>query len=77
MARNCDITGKKAQRGHNVSHSHRKTKRRFDLNLQSKRLLNPATGRYMKVRLTARALKMLAKWQAQGKIYDLRELTAK
>ncbi len=77
MAKKCDITGKRALRGHNVSHSNRKTKRKFNVNLQSKRLLNPATGRYVRVKLSNQALKTLAKWRQQGKVYDLKKLTSK
>ena len=35
MARVCDVCGKGPQTGHNVSHSHRCTKRRWLPNLQS------------------------------------------
>ncbi|MGB0756979.1 MAG: 50S ribosomal protein L28 [Patescibacteria group bacterium] len=77
MAKKCEITGKKAQSGHNVSHAQNKTKRKFKPNLQTKRLLNPATGEIMKVTLSAKALKTLQKWQAEGKQYDLRELVTK
>ncbi len=76
MAKKCAITGKKALSGHNVSHSNRKTKRKFAVNLQSKRLLNPATGRYIRIKLSNQALKTLAKWREQGKVYDLRKLIA-
>lgn len=74
MARKCEITGKQARSGHNVSHSNRKTKRVFKPNVHTKRLLNPATGTYMKVTLSTKALKTLAKWDAENKEYDLREL---
>jgi len=74
MSRKCQITDKKSASGNNVSHSQRKTKRLFKVNLHTKRLLNPATGRYMKVTLSTKALKTLAKWQTQGKKYDLKEL---
>ncbi|MGB1039150.1 MAG: 50S ribosomal protein L28, partial [Bacteroidia bacterium] len=36
MSRVCDLTGKKAMAGNNVSHSKRRTKRRFYPNLQTK-----------------------------------------
>lgn len=60
--------------GHNVSHSNRKTKRTFLPNLQSKRLINPATGKIMRVLITTSGMRTLAKWQADGKKYDLQEL---
>ena len=44
MARRCPITGKGVQVGNNVSHSNRKTKRRFLPNLQTVSLLSDAIG---------------------------------
>jgi len=37
MSKICQITGKKAQIGNNVSHSKHRTKRSFDVNLFSKK----------------------------------------
>ena len=34
MAKRCQVTGKAAMSGNSVSHSQRKTKRRFEVNLQ-------------------------------------------
>jgi large subunit ribosomal protein L28 len=76
MSKKCEISGRGALRGNNVSHSNRKTKRIFALNLQTKKLLNPATGKYMSVKLSNHSLKTLAKWRAAGKKYDLRKLIA-
>ncbi len=39
MAATCDVCGKKPSFGHNVSHSHRKTNRRWDPNIQRVRTL--------------------------------------
>lgn len=77
MPKVCQITGKKATVGFNVSHSKRQTKRKILPNLQLKRLINPASGQIMKIRLTASALKTLAKWQKQGKVFDLKKLLRK
>ena len=74
MSKKCEITGKQARSGNNVSHSKVKTKRVFRPNLQTKSLLNPATGRYMKVTLSTKALKTLAKWDSENKVYDLNKL---
>ncbi|MCS7153954.1 MAG: 50S ribosomal protein L28 [Bacteroidia bacterium] len=57
MARVCEATGRRPRSGYNVSHSNRHTKRRFDINLQRKRL--PIGGEIVEMRLTARALKTL------------------
>ncbi len=76
MAKVCAITGKKPLVGNNVSHSNRKTKRRQMPNLQKKTVINPATGKAMKVLVTGRALRTLNKWLAEGKKVDLRSFVA-
>ncbi len=74
MARRCKITGKGTVSGHKVSHSQVKTKRTFRPNIQSKNLINPVTGVKMKIRLAVSTLRMLRKWDREGKKYDLREM---
>ncbi len=74
MPRVCQITGKKAGAGNSRSHSNIASKRKFNVNLQTKRLLNPATGKYVRLTLSTNAIKTLKKWQAAGKKYDLKKL---
>jgi len=57
MSRRCELTGKTAQVGHKVSHSNRKTKRRFLPNLLNVTLISDALGRSFKLRVSANALK--------------------
>ena len=57
MSRRCELTGKGAQVGHNVSHSNRKTKRRFLPNLLNVTMLSDALGRSVRLRISANALK--------------------
>ena len=57
MSFRCDLTGKKAQVGHKVSHSNIKTKRRFLPNLRSVTLVSDALGRTVRVRVSANALR--------------------
>ena len=57
MSRRCDLTGKTAQVGHKVSHSNRKTKRRFLPNLLNVTLISDQLGRSVKLRVSANALK--------------------
>jgi large subunit ribosomal protein L28 len=57
MSRKCDLTGKKALMGHKVSHSNRKTKRRFLPNLLNVTLISDELGRSVKLRVSANALK--------------------
>jgi len=76
MPNQCQITGKKAGTGNKRSHSNIATKRKFGVNLQKKRLLNPATGKYITLTISTKAIKTLKKWQEEGKVYDLNALTA-
>jgi large subunit ribosomal protein L28 len=57
MAWRCELTGKTRQIGHRVSHSNRKTKRRFLPNLLNVTLLSDALGRRVRLRVSANALK--------------------
>jgi large subunit ribosomal protein L28 len=74
MPNTCQITGKRDGKGNRRSHSNIATIRRFKVNLQKKRLVNPATGETMTVHVSTKALKTLKKWKAAGKTYDLRTL---
>jgi large subunit ribosomal protein L28 len=57
MAWRCELTGKMAQTGHKVSHSNRKTKRRFLPNLCSVTMMSDALGRSVRLRISTNALK--------------------
>jgi large subunit ribosomal protein L28 len=57
MSRRCELTGKTRQIGHKVSHSNRKTKRRFLPNLVNATLLSDALERSVRLRISANALK--------------------
>jgi large subunit ribosomal protein L28 len=58
MARKCPVTGKGVQVGNNVSHSNRKTKRRFLPNLQTISLLSDAIGS-VRLRLSTNAIRTI------------------
>ena len=57
MSRRCELTGKTALTGHKVSHSNRKTKRRFLPNLLNVTLISDALSRSVRLRISANALK--------------------
>ncbi|SNS60444.1 large subunit ribosomal protein L28 [Micrococcales bacterium KH10] len=61
MSRNCQVTGAKPSFGHSVSHSHRRTKRRWNVNVQSKRYWVPSLGRHVTLRVSARGIKTIDK----------------
>ncbi len=57
----CQITGKTAMVGNNVSHSNKKTKRRFSTNLKTKRIFLEEEGRYVTLKVTAAGLRTINK----------------
>ena len=61
MARVCDLTGKKALVGNNVSHAMNKTKRKFNVNLRTKRFFIPEENRWITLKVSATAIKTIDK----------------
>jgi large subunit ribosomal protein L28 len=57
MSWRCELTGKSRQIGHKVSHSNRKTKRRFLPNLLNVTLISDALGRSVRMRVSANAFR--------------------
>ncbi|MFT6699354.1 MAG: large subunit ribosomal protein L28 [Porticoccaceae bacterium] len=57
MSRVCELTGKKAMVGNNVSHAMNRTKRKFDANLMTKRFFIPEEDKWIKLKISASALK--------------------
>ena len=74
MSRTCEVTGKKALVGNNVSHSNRKTKRRFEINMRSKRYWFEEESRWIHLRLSAKGMKIIDK---RGLATVVKELRAK
>ncbi|PVH25985.1 MULTISPECIES: 50S ribosomal protein L28 [Sphingobacterium] len=61
MSRICDLTGKAALKGNNVSHSNVKTKRKFYPNLQTKRFYIPEEDRWITLKVSTAAIKTINK----------------
>ena len=61
MARRCDLTGKGPTFGHNVSHSNRRTNRRFNPNLQKATLHSYGLRRAVSLRVSTRALRSVSR----------------
>lgn len=57
MSRTCQVTGATPGFGHHVSHSHRRAKRRFDVNVQRKTYWVPSLNRRVTLTLSARGIK--------------------
>ncbi len=61
MARRCRLTGKGPLTGNNVSHSNRRTKMRQLPNIQKKRIYIPEEDRWVRVKLSTRALRTVTR----------------
>ena len=59
MAAVCQVTGAVPGFGHNISHSHRRTKRRFDPNVQKKTYFVPSLGRKITLNVSAKGIKVI------------------
>jgi large subunit ribosomal protein L28 len=72
MARVCDVTGKKPMVGNNVSHANNKTKRRFLPNLQYRRFWVESENRWVRLRVSSAALRLIDKNGIDAVLADLR-----
>ncbi|MCC9311550.1 50S ribosomal protein L28 [Kitasatospora sp. RB6PN24] len=61
MSAHCQLTGRKPGFGNAISHSHRRTRRRFDPNIQTKRYWLPSEGRFVRLTLSAKGIKTVDK----------------
>jgi len=61
MSRICQVTGKKAMVGNNVSHSKRRTKRKFYPNLFDKKYYLPEEDRWVQLKVSAAGIRLITK----------------
>jgi large subunit ribosomal protein L28 len=61
MSRVCELTGKRAMVGNNVSHAMNKTKRKFAVNLIKKRFYIPEEDKWVTLKISTSALKTINK----------------
>ena len=73
MARVCDLTGKKTISGNNVSHSNRKTRRKYYPNLQVKRIYNPEKDRRVTLKIATTTMKTINKKGISAYLKELRQ----
>ena len=72
MSRECQVTGKKPLVGNNVSHSNRHTKRRFEINLRSKRFWLEDEKRWISIKVSARGMRRIDKLGLAAVVAELR-----
>ncbi len=73
MSRVCQVTGRGPMTGNNVSHANNKTRRRFNVNLQYRRLWSPELGRFVQLRLSNAGLRLIDKLGIDTILARLRE----
>ena len=72
MSRVCQVTGKKPWFGKQLSHSHRRTNRRWDPNIQRKRYYLPSERRWITLNVSARGIKTIDKRGIEKVVADMR-----
>lgn len=59
MSRVCQVTGAEPGFGHAISHSHVRSKRRFDVNVQRRRYWLPSENRVVRLTVSARGIRTI------------------
>lgn len=72
MSAVCQVTGRKPGYGKQVSHSHKRTSRRWEPNLQSRKYWLPSGNRWVKLRVSVKGMKTIDKRGIEAVAADLR-----
>ena len=72
MLRVCQVTGRGQMSGNNVSHAKNRTRRRFMVNLHTKRFWVQSEKRFIKLRLSCQAMRLIDKKGIDEVIKDMR-----
>lgn len=72
MSRRCMLTGAEPRFGKQVSHSHRRSSRRFDPNIQTKRYWLPSEGRTVRLKLSTKAIKTIDRIGIEAAVVRIR-----
>lgn len=72
MSAYCQVLGTTPGFGHSISHSHRRTKRRFNPNIQRKRYWVPSLRRHVTLTVSARGIKTINKLGIEAVVARIR-----
>jgi large subunit ribosomal protein L28 len=72
MSAVCQVTGKKPGYGKQVSHSHRRTSRRWEPNLQRRRYWLASQNRWIRLRVSTKGMKVIDKRGIESVVAELR-----
>jgi len=73
MSRVCQVTGKRPLSGNNVSHANNKTRRRFLPNIHSHRFWLESEKRYVRLKISAKGMRIIDKHGIEKVLADLRK----
>ena len=76
MSRICDVTGKKRQKGNQVSHAMNHTRKFFQVNLQKKRFWVPSEKKWVTLRVSGAGVRFIARNGIEAALRRMRELEA-
>ena len=77
MSRVCQVTGKGPVTGNNISHANNKTRRRFLANLQHHRFWVESEKRFVRLRVSAKGMRIIDKRGIDAVLVDIRKAGAK
>ena len=72
MSKVCQVTGKRPMSGNNVSHAKNRTKRRFEPNLHTHRFWVESEKRFVKLRVSAKGMRIIDKKGIDSVLTDIR-----
>lgn len=72
MSKVCQVTGKRPQTGHNVSHANNKTRRRFLPNLHDHRFWLESESRWVKLRVSSHGMRIIDKRGIDSVVAEMR-----
>jgi len=72
MSRICQVTGKRPMSGNNVSHAKNRTRRRFLPNLHTHKFWVEAEKRFVKLRVSAKGMRIIDKKGIDSVLEELR-----
>lgn len=72
MSNHCQVTGARPSFGNSVSHSHRRTRRRWNVNVQKKRYWVPSLGRTVTLTVSPRGIRTIDARGIEAVVTDMR-----
>lgn len=72
LSAHCQVTGRKPSFGNTVSHSHRRSRRRWNPNIQTKTYYLPSEGRRITLKVSAKGIKVIDRYGIEAVAARLR-----